>query len=63
VTAVERCRAEIARCWAEMHKTDADPGDQLGAFRGWADQLLELDILEGREVLIGKAGQWDKKQA
>jgi len=40
-----------------MHKTNADPGDQLGAFRGWADQLLELDILEGREVLIGKAGE------
>jgi hypothetical protein len=53
MTPVERCRAEIARCMAEIYRTDAEPSDQLGAFRGLGDWQKELDILEGRAVSIG----------
>jgi hypothetical protein len=50
---LDRCRTEIARCEVEIYSDSADPGDQQGAFRGWADWHAELAILEGLPIMIG----------
>lgn len=43
---IARCDAEIAHCWNH----ECQPGDWLGAVMGWADWMIERQLILERGV-------------